>query len=198
MSDSIYAPPEAEIEISEAQAQEYYVVSPTKFYLLSVMTFDLYFVYWFYRNWRLIKARDRDTSWPPARGLFYIFFTHSLFTDVDEAIKTQNRQYQWNPMSIATLFVFLDITANILGRMAWNNVGSPMTDFAGVLLTLLLPAILLQGQRAINFACGDPEGKTNAGFSLANWIWLVVGCLWWLLTLFGLYAIVFEPALLME
>ena len=90
----------------------------------------------------------------------------------------------------------LEVIANILGRMTWNEVGSPVTDVVGVLLGFLSPFILLQGQRAINSACGDPKGETNAGYSLANWVWLVVGGLWWLLTLFGLYAIIFEPQLL--
>lgn len=197
MSESIFAPPEADLETQPTDQQAYYVVGPTKFYLLATLTLNIYFVYWFYRNWRLVKQREQNDSWPPMRGLFYIFFTHSLLADVDETLKTRGKTHDWAPIGIATLFVVLTITINILDRMAGNSVGSPVTDIAGTALILIVPAILLQGQRAINVACDDPAGETNARFTLANWAWMVPGGLIWLLLLFGLYAIFFAPELLM-
>ena len=102
MSDLIYAPPEAAVEVQAAEEAEFYVVSPKKFFLLSFMTLNLYIVYWFYRNWKVIKLRTGESMWPPMRGLFYIFFTHSLFTDVDEMLKDKHKQFDWRPMPIAT------------------------------------------------------------------------------------------------
>ena len=196
MSESIYAPPEADLTAPANGTPRYYVVAPIKFALLSVLTFTLYFVYWFYRNWRLVKDRDQDNSWPPMRGFFYVFFTHALFTDVNESIKTSGRTYDWQPMSVATLFVVLAIATNIIDRMAGRGIGSPDTDAIGMVLTLFLPAALLPAQRAINFACNDPAGTTNSRFSAANWAWMIVGGLFWLLILFGLYAMYFAPELL--
>ncbi|MBT8101315.1 MAG: hypothetical protein KJO82_16280 [Gammaproteobacteria bacterium] len=193
MSESIFAPPEANVETRPANEQAYYVVSPIKFYLLATLTLNIYFVYWFYRNWRLIKQREDNDTWPPMRGLFYIFFTHSLLTDVDETLKARGITYDWAPMGIATLFVVLTVTVNILDRMAGESIGGPIKDLVGTALLLVAPAILLRGQRAMNVACDDPAGETNARFTLANWAWMVPGGLIWLLAIFGLYAMFFAP-----
>ena len=198
MSDSIYAPPEADIAVPESEERDFYVVSPTKCYLLSVLTLNLYCVYWFYRNWRIIKARENSSIWPVPRGLFYIFFTHSLFGTVNAAIKAKKQAYDWNPSDIASLFVLLTVALNILDRLAYQSIGSPMTDFAASALVLITPLLMLRAQRAINFVCDDPDGQSNSRFTLGNWVWIVLGGLVWILTFLGFYAMVFAPELLLE
>jgi len=115
MSDSIYAPPEADVSVDVADEPDFYVVAPRKFYLLAVLTFNLYFVYWFYRNWRRIKERNNEDIWPPARAIFYIFFTHALFKNIDLKIKLLGKTFSWNPGMTATLFVVLSIVSNVRG-----------------------------------------------------------------------------------
>ena len=158
MSESIYAPPKADVEVPDTESEDFYVVSPTKFYLLSFLTLNLYYVYWFYRNWRAVKARE----------------------------------------GVATLFVLLAICSSVLDRMANKGIGSPTTDVIGTALVLITPLVLVRGQKAINFACGDPDGSGNSRYTLANWVWMILGGLFWLLILFGVYAMVFAPELLME
>ena len=110
MSESIYAPPEADTTAPADDTEpRYYVVGQTKFLLLSILTFGLYFHYWFYRNWNQVKKADADDSWPIARGIFYIFFTHSLFSDVDAQLRDKDPGYSWSPNGIATTFVLLTI-----------------------------------------------------------------------------------------
>lgn len=185
MSDSIYAPPKADVSVSDEAEPRYYIVAPYKFVLLSVLTFTLYFVYWFYRNWRQIKIDDNDDLWAPARGIFYIFFTHSLFTDVQESLKTQERTYDWKPGLLASLFVLVTLIVNFFDRFvsfeAYPEVSSLMPFVATALTTILL----LPAQKAINFASNDEGGSHNSKLSAANWAWMVVGGLFWLLVLIG-------------
>lgn len=75
LSETLYAPPKADVAINDPDGPEFYVVAPFKFFLLSILTLNLYFVYWFYRNWRQIKQRTGEEIWPPARG----FFPHFLY-----------------------------------------------------------------------------------------------------------------------
>jgi hypothetical protein len=42
----------------------FFPVSITKFLLLSIGTLGLYEIYWFYKNWGFIKARDRSDISP--------------------------------------------------------------------------------------------------------------------------------------
>lgn len=200
MSDTIYAPPEAEIEVDAADSDQpdYYVVAPTKFLLLAILTLNAYVIYWFYRNWRAIKVRTRADMWPPMRGLFYIFFTHSLFANVNEYLTAKGKSFDWQPSGLATLVVTVTILQNVLDRLAARSIGSPSTDIISTALVFAVPWLLLKAQRAINFACDDPNGDGNSSLTLANWIWMVLGGLLWLLALFGLYVIFFAPELLVE
>ena len=192
MSDSIYAPPRADVSVSDDGLPRYYVVAPYKFVLLSVLTFTLYFVYWFYRNWRQIKIDDNDDLWAPARGIFYIFFTHALFTDVQENFKNQDRSYEWRPGLLASLFVLATVVVNFYDRIvpfeAYPEVSAAMPFVATVVTTLLL----LPAQKAINCACEDAGGSSNSRFTAGNWAWAVLGGLFWLLIVIGTVAILNE------
>ena len=60
----------------------YFAVSPLKLIVMSVCTLGLYEVYWFYKNWRLIKEREKLAIRPFWRALFAVFFCHSCFRNI--------------------------------------------------------------------------------------------------------------------
>lgn len=99
---------------------------------------------------------------------------------------------------LATIVVILSIVTNISDRLSSSNIGSPLTDFIGIALVPIIPAIMLTAQRAVNMACGDEEGVSNSSLTLANWVWMVIGGLLWLLVIAGLYLIIAEPELFLE
>jgi hypothetical protein len=61
----------------------YHAVPPWRFYLFGVCTFGLYNVYWAYRCWAGIKARDRSDIWASLRGIFIVFTAVSLTEDLN-------------------------------------------------------------------------------------------------------------------
>jgi len=195
MSDSIYAPPEADVTAPSGDLPRYYIVAPFKFILLSVLTFTLYFVYWFYMNWKLIKIDDNDDIWPPARGFFYIFFTHSLFTDVQESFKRQGRQWDWRPGLLATVFVIATILGNITDQLIPYETYPLLSSLSPLASTFIITFLLLPAQKAINAACGDDAGSSNSRLTTGNWVWMVLGGVFWLLILIGTYAMIVDPTL---
>lgn len=198
LNESIYAPPEAEVGDSISEEQPYYVVGTKKFFWLTLLTIGVYLVYWFYRNWNQIKIRNNEDLWPVPRGIFYIFFIWPLFTDVRETLKTKSIQHDWQPALITWLMVLLLVAATVLAQLAERNIGMPFTDIANVLIFPLYALVMLPAQRAINVASEDPEGKTNSRFTVANWLWMAFGLLYWLIMLLGLYFIITEPELFIE
>lgn len=196
MSDSIYAPPEADVTAPSGEQPRYYIVAPFKFILLSLLTFTLYFVYWFYKNWRLIKEDDNDDLWAPARGFFYIFFTHALFTDVQQSFKTQERKWDWQPGLLATLFVIVTIVGNIIDRFIPYEAYPVLGSLLPLASTFIATFLLLPAQKAINAVSGDDAGSSNSKLTMANWAWLIVGGIFWLLILIGIFAMVADPTLL--
>ncbi len=58
----------------------YFAVSPLKLVVMSFCTFTLYQIYWFYKNWWLVKERERSNINPAMRSVFAYFFCYSLFS----------------------------------------------------------------------------------------------------------------------
>lgn len=196
MTESIYAPPEADVTApgSDEEAQ-YYVVGTMKFLLLAILTFNLYFVYWFYRNWKLVNVRENDAYWPAVRGFFYVFFTHSLLNRIDDDLKSQQRDFSWSPVMLATLFVIVTIVGNLADRLLPFEEFPVIAVLAPWASTFIATFLLLPAQNAANAASDDPDGRGNARLTAANWAWLLVGGLIWLLNVVGLYAVFVDPSL---
>lgn len=193
MQDDIYQPPNAELDGTSSQTsehlQEFYVVSHKKFLTLYIATLGLYTIYWFYKNWTCYKEKHNGSMWPVMRGLFSIFFAHSLFRNVNLTIKQKTLQHHWSPSALATIYVLGTITSNVLDRMSMRGIGTPVTDFASLLLTAVVGYVLYQAQSAINLACNDANGESNADFTAANILWIILGLLLWALLIIGLAGI---------
>ena len=163
--------------------QAFYIISIRKFLILYLMTSGLYGVYWFYKHWKTVKVFNEENIIPVLRGFFAIFFIHALFSRIDQFLDKQGRRYVWNPMTIASLFVVLSISQNLLSRM---DFGFSILTVFFISLWMLLGSgwILIQAQRAANRACSDPFGATNDQLTQANMFWLTIGVLPLLFMLF--------------
>lgn len=197
MTDNHYQPPTARVDDDPAAAgRPFYIVAPRKFVLLYLFTVGMYAVYWFYQNWAMLKRQRNLNVWPVPRALFSIFFTHSLFQEIDRALESNAVRYAWNAAGAATAYVILSLASSVIGQLANRDIGSPLTDFASLLMVPAVMFPLLAAQKAANFAVGDPQGESNSTLTAANIVWMVVGVLLWLLALLGLYvAMVGEAAL---
>src|SRR5829696_2579653 len=61
----------------------YFDVSILKLVVMSTVTFNVYQIYWFYKNWRMAKERGEDVI-PFLRALFAVLFAYPLFKDIRE------------------------------------------------------------------------------------------------------------------
>ncbi|HEX8617495.1 MAG TPA: DUF4339 domain-containing protein, partial [Thermoanaerobaculia bacterium] len=62
----------------------FFAVGVRKLVVMYVLTFGLYQLYWFYKQWWTIRARDGEDIWPLARAAFAWFFFHELVKDINE------------------------------------------------------------------------------------------------------------------
>ncbi len=116
-----------------------------------------------------------------------MFFTHSLFYKVQEYAAEKMRPLIWNVDAHATPLVLMMIASGISERLSNRDIGSPYTDL--IWMGLLVPLCFgyRRAQRYINEACGDPEGVSNSELTGANWAWIIVGSIVWLMMVAGLY-----------
>ena len=196
MSQDIYSAPESELEQTETVDNLFYVVSPLKFWLLFLMTFGFYQIYWFFKNWQNFKTVTGQKMIPALRGLFSIFFAHSLFREVDAVLEERNIAAQWSPGSLATIYVITAIGNNLCDRLSKMNVGSPVTDAFAVILIPVVGYVLYRAQCMINLAMGDPQGQTNSRFTLWNILWILSGGVVWLAAGIGVVVMIFYPEFL--
>jgi hypothetical protein len=146
--------------------------------LLSIASCGLYEMYWIYKNWRYIKEREGLNIRPFWRGIFGIFFCHSLLRrihDDTEARAAQNPSFP--PGRLATGWVILVILANIIGRAP-----GPLAS----IISFVVPSYLLfvpvqnhinAGTQKINPTL--PHYKWSSGHIIC----LVIGLLIWTMTL---------------
>jgi hypothetical protein len=191
----LYRPPAAELRDAPrpAAAREtpFYVVGRRKFLIMTIGTLGLYTLYWFYAHWAHLNRAQRAGYWPVARAIFAIFFTHSLFGEVEQTLARERRRYDWSPQGLATVYVICSILTSGLGRVP-ASVGAGavvVTQLLSFGLFGVMVYVLYRAQGAINLACDDPQGDSNRSLGLANFFWLVPGGLIWLTMLLGLIAI---------
>ena len=189
----LYSPPESDVGAGPRHEDaRHYVVGVRKFLVLSIATLGLYRIYWFWRNWRNVRDASGASLWPVPRGLFNVFFTHSLFRDVEDHLRNQRLTYPWTPGGAATLVVAIAVITSIASN-ALSGAG-PLVDLFVFLAGFLGPIAMVPAQRAINRANGDPDGESNARLTLANWLWMIPGLVYWALVLIGTVALVMEGA----
>jgi hypothetical protein len=150
---------------------------------MSIVSFNLYDVYWIYRNWRYLKERDGLKIWPFWRAIFGIFFIYSLL----ETIKTDpeiNRivPAQFFPGRLATGWIILDL----IGRLSARSPEA-VVNWAGILLSAPSFCFLIPVQRHIN-ALNEalPVRPPYYPWSAGHIVCLVLGITIWLLMLVGL------------
>lgn len=189
MSDNIYAPPTAQLAEAVKPSAEFYVIAQKKLLVLSLLSFGLYTYVWAYKNWSLYKKANQADILPLARTFFFIFFVHKLYRLAHRRVVESGRKFDFDYEQWATTFVVLTVAANVFDAFAARVEAL----FAYKSLTILaIPAcayILQQAQGLINFAAGDPDGRSNDRFNLWNCLVIVPGVVMWCLTFLGRWAI---------
>lgn len=191
IGDNPYAPPQATVADGPARAAAaareapFHIVSPGKAAALLFATSGLYGVYWYWRQWSQHKRALHLDIWPIPRAIFMIFFAHSLNQEIDHRLRREGLRYAWSPNLWATLYVIATISARILGRIP-DEMTSPRMVVGAMIVILSAEALAIhRTQRAANVASGDPEALANRRLTVANYLWIGLGTVFWALLLIG-------------
>jgi hypothetical protein len=68
--------------LSSENRAPFFSVSLAKFTAMSVCTFGVYEIYWFYKNWRLVRERENLKILPFWRAFFAFFFCYQCFSRI--------------------------------------------------------------------------------------------------------------------
>jgi hypothetical protein len=153
----------AETVADSALTTMYFPVSPLKLMVMSVCTFGLYEIYWFYKNWCSIKEREKLDITPFWRAWFAPFFCYSLFKRIQHTAESRNLQTSVSP----GLFTTGWIGCSVLYRLR-----DPYWLFSFASVLFLLPAATTVN--AINRATNQ-KYDANSHFSWSNIVIVVIG-----------------------
>ena len=152
-----------------------HAVSTTKLVVLSLVTFGLYEIYWFYRNWKLMRDRQGEAVSPFWRAVFSPLTAYSLFERI-KGIEGPGREAGWGASGLAVAYL-LTISAWRLPDPWW-------------LVSLLSFVVLIPVQGTINEVAVERGLQVDRSFSGWNVMALVVGGV----LLFGATAVTVQDA----
>ncbi|HEY9787149.1 MAG TPA: hypothetical protein V6D17_17300 [Candidatus Obscuribacterales bacterium] len=136
----------------------FYYMSLPKLAVLSLVTFGFYNIFWFYKNWTYAKEHGQRKIMPFMRSLFSPFFFFSLIKEMGKAGAAQGVPCQLHAVWLAIAYFALVS----LGRV-------------NVFLGLLSWVPLLLVQKYVNTLNTDSPTPINGKFTIANWIFIVLG-----------------------
>lgn len=164
-------------QLNEPEALFLYI-PVSRLIILSILSCGTYEAYWIYKNWRYLKDRDNLKIHPFWRGIFGLFFCHSLLKTIHGDTKCREIQEpEFSPGGLATGWVILMILANLISR-APGAIAS--------IIGFIMPSYLcfVPVQRYINSI--NKQQNPNApyyGWSAGHVVCLLFGLAIWVLTL---------------
>jgi len=169
----------------------FFPVSEDKLMTLYILSFGLYGVYWFYKNWKCQEQLMDKKIYPLWRAIFSIFFTHALFKRIEQQASHLEQRHQFKAGALATFFVFTIVASNVVDRLAIStgmlaNISDNFIVITSLALFLLSTYPLLKVQSTVNRINNDMLGYLNHRYSVANYILMAIGAALWLLIALGL------------
>lgn len=91
----------------------YFAISPMKLVVMSICTMGIYQLYWFYKNWVVIKGRERSNIMPFWRAFFAFVFCYSLFKKVQASSATLSLEKLMSPGLLAIGYIIISFSVNL-------------------------------------------------------------------------------------
>jgi len=153
----------------------FFPVSALKLVVMATVTFGIYQIYWFYKNWKLVKQQTASDIIPFWRSLFALIFCYWFFKLVKEVATFHRIPFRSSPGILAITWIILELTWR-LPHPYW-------------ILCWLTPLILVPVQNAVNRvnAVLAPLHNRNSRFSGWNIAGIVVGGILVVLSLIGAF-----------
>jgi hypothetical protein len=163
-----YAPPAARVAdvrtADPAIEPPFFAVSIFKLLMLSVCTFGLYEIFWFYRNWEVIRRREQRLFNPIWRALFAVLYSYGFFARV--------REFKHRSLTPSRLPAGALAAGWGIFSLGWRLLPEPFWLLSAVAIVFLLPV-----QRRVNEinAAAAPGHPANDQFTPLNWIVIAIG-----------------------
>jgi len=169
-----YVPGAQEARVFDVELiPHYFSVSKKKLIIMSVCTFGIYELYWFYKNWQLVKNGTSKKIHPLGRAIFALFFCPSLFKTIERSARACGVPVTHKINSLVVLYIVFLVS---------NNLPEPLSLAA---FFTFIPLMTIQNYcNAIN-QIKKSDLPCNDTFSRKNILVIVLGAIVLVLSLIG-------------
>ncbi|MFC1552334.1 hypothetical protein ACFL6P_07175 [Candidatus Latescibacterota bacterium] len=164
-----------DIGASTSVAPYFFTTSTLKLTLMSICTLGIYELYWFYKNWALIKERTGQGIMPFWRAAFAPLWAYSCFEHIKTSAGENNIQESLSIGPLAVVYIILIASVQLPDPLWLISSFS----FAPIIITNNV-AVKVNNTLITNF-------KNNKEFSGWNWVVLVLGGLLELMIIIGTF-----------
>ncbi|MEG4960202.1 MULTISPECIES: hypothetical protein [unclassified Microcoleus] len=91
----------------------FFPVSRFKLLVMSLVTFGLYQIFWFYKNWQLFKTATGSKISPFWRAFFNGLFCYSLITKIRNRAKLRGIEANFSPFLLTLAWLGLTLCAQL-------------------------------------------------------------------------------------
>jgi hypothetical protein len=151
--------------VSAERSRYFFDVSVWKLVVMSTVTFGAYQIYWFYRNWKMMKDRGEDLI-PVLRAIFGVLFAYALFKEVRDEGQTATLPRILNAGALALVYFLMQLLWRLPDPL-W------LLGFVTVLPLAVVQVDIAKLHRAFGL---DPT--INDRFTWKNVVGIVLGSLW--------------------
>lgn len=141
----------------------FFPVSRFKLFVMSLVTFGLYEVFWFYKNWQLFKAATGYNISPFWRSVFSGIWCYFLFMEIKILAKSRRVHANFSPFLLAVFGIWFRLCAK-LPDPYW------IVSFFSVIVLLPVQEIVNELNCVV-----APNHNPNSRFSVWNILTIAVG-----------------------
>ncbi|NOT66254.1 MAG: hypothetical protein HOP06_09565 [Methylotenera sp.] len=141
----------------------FFAVSIPKLIVMSVCTFSLYDLYWFYKNWLSIKTRFSSDISPFWRAFFAFFYCYQCFSQINSFGQEENISGNFPASLLAIGWIV---------TMLMTHLPEPYFLVSTLAFIFVIPVQIYANKINNKIA---PAHYKNSNFSKWNWGAIVIG-----------------------
>ena len=141
----------------------FFTASPLKLIVMSICTIGIYEIYWFYKNWKLIRERTGQKIRPFWRAVFSPIWAYSCFKEI-KARAGECKIQESLPIGLLAIAYFTISVTSMVPEPYWL-----------ISLFIFLPLLPANSVAMKVNRHSDAGYVQNGRFSALNWVGIVVG-----------------------
>lgn len=165
-----------------------YPVAPFKFILMSALTFNLYSIYWAYKNFVVLDTTPvkRPKILAVCSSIFLTLTFYWLLKYIEEAAARQGKKINLHKGFLAAAYFALHFIEVCVGRANMGNFITEAVSLTSIFVNILIMMVPLRAVLQLSQS-SNPPVPVDFDFSIKNYVFMVLGGIVTILGIIGAF-----------